>query len=202
MMAFAYSSSCTLSQVDTDNDGVDDSCDNCPTISNPQQADADNDFVGDACDNCPNAYNPDQIDTDNDGDGDACDQDWDNDGRTNDQDNCPLQHNPNQEDSDGDGVGDACDNCLTEPNLGSQETILEDLQESLSENHGMITEHVPNLYFFTDGETGSCIGDGGNDMYDCGNILNTNLANSIQYTNGQILDGDNFFGPNSRYMTL
>lgn len=41
--------------VDTDNDGVTDSSDNCPTVSNNDQADADHDGVGDACDKCATA---------------------------------------------------------------------------------------------------------------------------------------------------
>lgn len=40
----------------------------------------DEDKFGDACDNCPSLSNPDQIDTDQDGYGDACDSDIDNDG--------------------------------------------------------------------------------------------------------------------------
>lgn len=37
---------------DTDNDGVSDSLDNCPTTPNPTQSDLDNDGIGDACDPC------------------------------------------------------------------------------------------------------------------------------------------------------
>jgi len=43
---------------DADNDGVEDSGDNCPTISNPDQADPDADDIGSACDNCPGVHNP------------------------------------------------------------------------------------------------------------------------------------------------
>lgn len=45
---------------DYDGDGVVDSQDNCPLVSNPVQDDVDADAVGDACDNCISAYNPDQ----------------------------------------------------------------------------------------------------------------------------------------------
>lgn len=60
-------------QVDTDNDGVPDSTDNCRTVPNPQQYDEDSDGLGDACDNCPHIPNATQVDTDGDGVGDACD---------------------------------------------------------------------------------------------------------------------------------
>ncbi|WP_238535973.1 thrombospondin type 3 repeat-containing protein [Candidatus Nitrosopumilus koreensis] len=36
--------------VDTDNDGIGDSVDNCPTVSNPDQSDSDGDGIGDLCD--------------------------------------------------------------------------------------------------------------------------------------------------------
>ncbi len=34
---------------DEDNDGIDDGCDNCPTVSNPLQTNSDLDDIGDAC---------------------------------------------------------------------------------------------------------------------------------------------------------
>jgi hypothetical protein len=40
-------------EVDEDGDGVDDSVDNCPDVSNPLQEDSDGDGVGDACDEDP-----------------------------------------------------------------------------------------------------------------------------------------------------
>ncbi len=90
--------------VDTDEDGVPDADDNCPTTFNPGQEDGDGDGFGDACDNCVDTPNPGQEDVDTDGVGDVCD-------------NCPTTANPLQEDvGDGDGTGDACDNCTLEPN--------------------------------------------------------------------------------------
>jgi hypothetical protein len=41
---------CLKSQEDTDNDGVGDACDNCPSNCNTQQLDADEDGAGDVCD--------------------------------------------------------------------------------------------------------------------------------------------------------
>jgi hypothetical protein len=49
--------------TDTDNDGVADGCDNCPTVFNPSQEDRDRDGFGTACDYCPQ-----QAGSDGDGD--------------------------------------------------------------------------------------------------------------------------------------
>jgi len=70
--------------VDTDQDTVIDSLDNCPLIANTDQADfnsnnmgdvcedSDNDTVNDSLDNCPLISNAEQTDTDGDNKGDAC----------------------------------------------------------------------------------------------------------------------------------
>jgi hypothetical protein len=83
---------------DSDNDGIGDLCDTCPTGYNPNQDDRDHDGRGDLCDNCSLVPNFDQLDTDNDTRGDRCD-------------NCRYAYNFFQDDLDSDQIGDICDNC-------------------------------------------------------------------------------------------
>lgn len=122
---------------DADNDGIPNSPDNCPLVSNPDQRDSDPDGPdkqGDACDNCPTTPNLDQEDNDKDGMGDACDPDLDNDGILNRVDNCPRTPNSDQKDSDGDGLGDECDNCPNVQNI-DQEDIDKDLVGDSCDNN-------------------------------------------------------------------
>jgi hypothetical protein len=103
---------------DSDDDGVLDAADNCPTVANANQENNDGDAQGDACDTDDDndtvvdtalAANTSQADNDGDGLGDVCDPDDDNDSVADVTDNCPRVANPTQADTDGDGVGDACD---------------------------------------------------------------------------------------------
>ena len=59
------------SAADRDGDGIPNTSDNCPDVSNPDQHDEDGDGVGDVCDACPVSAN--NADGDGDGVGDACD---------------------------------------------------------------------------------------------------------------------------------
>ena len=43
---------------DWDGDGIPNTSDNCPSVSNADQSDGDGDAVGDACDNCETDFNP------------------------------------------------------------------------------------------------------------------------------------------------
>jgi type IV pilus modification protein PilV len=120
---------------DDDNDGVDDTGDNCPLDSNAGQLNTDRGFtggdaLGDACDddddadtvpdarpdNCPVTQNLDQADGDRDGIGDVCDQgqsDTDGDTVVDSLDNCPTIPNTDQTDvlpaPNGNGIGDDCE---------------------------------------------------------------------------------------------
>lgn len=76
---------------DFDDDGVEDTSDNCMRLSNPYQLDHDGDGVGDACDNCIYIHNTLQKDNDYDGFGDVCDDDDDDDGLEDFEDLCPKQ---------------------------------------------------------------------------------------------------------------
>lgn len=86
--------------TDSDGDGINDRCDNCPAVANPGQEDTDTDGMGDACEPAPTPtceeLHAGETDTDGDGKVDACD-------------NCPTTPNMDQKDSDGDGLGDACE---------------------------------------------------------------------------------------------
>jgi len=70
--------------------------------------DSDNDGVFDFSDNCPSLHNSDQANFDNDSLGDICDPDNDNDGVLNEDDIYPLDPLEST-DTDGDGIGDNAD---------------------------------------------------------------------------------------------
>ncbi len=94
---------------DYDDDGVEDSYDNCPRQPNRDQFDGDGDGVGDLCDNCRDTHNLNQWDLEGDGLGDLCDDDMDGDTVLNHVDNCLRTYNADQADIDEDGEGNACD---------------------------------------------------------------------------------------------
>jgi hypothetical protein len=111
--------------IDSDDDGVPDTKENCVHTKNEDQADTDLDKVGDACDNCPFVANVLQDDEDDDGVGDACKEsvsDSDGDGANDRGDNCLDEPNPDQRDADKDKRGDACDNCPSIANHGQADT--------------------------------------------------------------------------------
>ena len=120
--------------TDTDNDGISNNLDNCPTTANPDQLDTDGDGVGDVCDNAPTVANANQLDTDGDGLGDVIDTDDDGDGVADTDDAFPLDATESA-DTDGDGIGDNADtdldndgaldtedNCLYTPNADQLDT--------------------------------------------------------------------------------
>jgi len=76
--------------TDTDDDGIINILDNCPTVANSDQTDTDGDGLGDVCE-------------------DTLGNDLDDDGIKDDIDNCQNNYNPDQQDTDGNGIGDRCD---------------------------------------------------------------------------------------------
>lgn len=78
---------------------------------------------------------------------------------------------------------------------------LENILLNLNNNYSDITSVIPNNYLFSDGNTGYRIIDGGNDMYDIGNQLNTNLQNYIYYTGSTVVNLPSAFGTNGKYFT-
>ncbi len=109
-----------MEDVDSDGDGILDSQDNCPSVSNADQKNTDSDSSGDACDSdddndgvpdISDAFplNPNEwTDTDGDGVGNNADPDDDNDGVADGQDAFPLDPSESK-DADGDGIGDNAD---------------------------------------------------------------------------------------------
>ena len=87
---------------------TDDEGNSCDVITNDCIPDDDQDGIANSCDNCPWVSNPDQADSNSDGIGDVC-SDIDEDGIIDTEDNCPDIYNPEQNDEDNDGLGDECD---------------------------------------------------------------------------------------------
>ncbi|HEX7318123.1 MAG TPA: lamin tail domain-containing protein [Pyrinomonadaceae bacterium] len=81
----------------------------------PAPVDSDDDGIADDVDNCPSTPNADQANNDGDAQGDACDPDDDNDGVADGMDNCPFTPNADQADTDTDGIGNACDTLVGPP---------------------------------------------------------------------------------------
>ncbi|PPK94296.1 HYR domain-containing protein, partial [Nonlabens xylanidelens] len=92
----------------------------------------------------------------------------------------------------------ATDNCST-GNVSatpSLQTVLTDFNT----NFNTLTSLIPNAFPFTDGITGASIIDGGSDMYDGGNIMNTNIGTSISYSDNTLVN-QTAFGPSGQYFT-
>lgn len=107
-------------------------------------------------------------------------------------------------DCNANGTPDSCEALVDCNTNGTQDTCelgLQSLVGQLAANHASITSLVPNLFLFSDGDTGDEIDDGGNDMYDGGNHLDTNLASRIPYTNGTVTSSASSFGAGSSYFT-
>lgn len=197
---------------DTDRDEIENSIDNCPEISNPEQEDNDNDGIGDACDddddndgildtedNCPLTANSDQEDVDNDGIGDICDNviDNDNDGFSNEDDNCPSVSNPDQLDTDNDGIGNVCDDDDDNDGVLDTEdncplTANPDQQDTDNDGIGDVCEEAePTRTPCENGFAGTFPCNGYDFM---ANVSISDLTNNTTNSNGSSPDGSDVWG--------
>jgi len=64
---------------------------------------------------------------------------------------------------------------------------LDSVRTRLNSDFAEITNLLPNIFLFFDGETGNNISDGGGDMYDGGNFLSFNNGSNLNYSNDVIV---------------
>ncbi|MEQ9188856.1 MAG: DUF1573 domain-containing protein [Cryomorphaceae bacterium] len=81
------------------------------------------------------------------------------------------------------------------------EPTLQEALDSLTASYTTVTANIPTSYAFSDGFTGTNIGDGGGDMYDGGNYLSTNLGGNLNYSNNAIATSG-FLGTGGTYFTF
>ena len=79
-------------------------------------------------------------------------------------------------------------------------TPIDQILSNFNENYESVNGVIPNIYYFMDGINGSTIGDGGNDMYDGGNLLSTNLGTTINYSDNSITETFQL-GEDNQYFT-
>ena len=181
---------------DTDGDGVNDSTDNCPGVSNAGQANNDGDAQGDACDsdddndtradtsdNCQFTANQDQANNDGDAQGDLCDDNDDTDSVLDANDNCQFTANQDQADNDGDAQGDACDS--DDDN---------DTRADTSDNC-QFTANQDQADNDADGQGDACDPDDDNDSVNdsadnCDKVANTDQADNDADARGDLCDAD------------
>ena len=77
---------------------------------------------------------------------------------------------------------------------------LDSVLSNFNSNHAAITATIPSVFAFIDGVVGTAIADGGGDMYDGGNSLNTDLGIFIPYSDN-LVSPNAAFGPTGEYFT-
>ncbi len=192
---------------DYDDDGLEDTHDNCPFAANADQVDSDGDGYGDGCDNCANAPNEDQFDVNGNGIGDACDPDADGDGVPNLEDNCIGVPNPQQvstagaalgdacnDDDDGDGCLDAVDGCPLRASADCMDTGGAQPDECFADmDADGVPDHLDNCPGAAnpgqESASGGTLGDACNPDRDGDGFAN-HLDNCADLPNGDQLDAD------------
>jgi subtilisin family serine protease len=82
------------------------------------------------------------------------------------------------------------------------DSTLDALLATLDQNAASISNLIPNKFSFSEGVTGNSISDGGSDMYDGGNYLNSGLSTSfLNYSDGVISSNSTILGTSGRYFT-
>lgn len=84
--------------------------------------------------------------------------------------------------------------------VSSQGLTLSDVQCNINVEFTSITNLVPNMYVFDYDGGNDYIDDGGYDMYDGGNYLNTDITTEILYSDDVIISSTDF-GTNGQYFT-
>ncbi len=123
------------------------------------------------------------------------------------------------EDCDANSVPDSCDIAggATDCNANGIPDVCDITGRSIDQtltnlDNGVgadVSSLIPSPFNFTGGDSSDgdfCsvnngISDGGSDMYDCANYLNTNLASQFLYTDGVLVASDAIFGTGSSYHT-
>jgi hypothetical protein len=133
--------------IDTDSDSINDSLDNCISVSNQDQLDTDEDKLGDACDaddDNDNVLDDDDafpldatetLDTDSDGTGNNADVDDDNDNVLDGDDAFPLDA-AESVDTDSDGTGNNADQ-FPEDELYSADTDSDGMPDAWETQYGL-----------------------------------------------------------------
>jgi len=86
--------------------------------------------------------------------------------------------------------------------LHAQQPPLECVSVNMTQGKSIVLDEIPNFYNFAYDAWGdnNNIDDGGDDMYDGGNYLNTNFLQEIMYTSGAVTPST-AFGTNGNYVT-
>ncbi|MEZ5305138.1 MAG: tandem-95 repeat protein [Verrucomicrobiales bacterium] len=85
---------------------------------------------------------------------------------------------------------------IDDPTIPDLATLL----ANLDGNNAAVRAAIPSAYLFTDGVAGNAIIDGGDDMYDGGNFISTDLAFDLPYSDGRVIASDDV-GSNGAYFT-
>jgi uncharacterized membrane protein len=87
-------------------------------------------------------------------------------------------------------------------NIGVGELNIENLHELFDNDYQRLLSALSDHYVWLWDGGSNNIGDGGGDMYDNGNYINTDLATQIDYTSGTVEDGTGIFGDGTSFFTV